>query len=144
MTTGKIDNPSVQALDDAISHLYTMNATSSVARALYDRWQDFLHGGTYALVPDATLFPVYKAFAVAYHLAWRLADNKPSDSPDIGLFTLTSEDVAERWDHVIEGVDTARVVALEAVQSTANAATKALGYGLGAWIFYELFLKRRH
>lgn len=94
----QIRNASIRRLHIAIGWLYALNPDNTAAALLWQSWCEFLQSPGYRLLPDAQLYPVYKAFSKAYHFAWQHAALKPSLTPDVGIVTLYAEDLLENMD----------------------------------------------
>jgi len=123
-------NRSVRVLNVAIVNLWGMNKNSVLASKLFDAWNAFLQSEVGRTAPDTALYPAYKAFSIAYHLAWQQCARKPTVTPDIGLVTLMAEDLIEtsdEFDRVLGGVvDQVARRAREAVGRAADGAASML------------------
>lgn len=137
-------NRSVREMNVAIVELHGRNPKSELARKLFEAWNAFLQTSVARTAPDTALYPAYKAFSVAYHLAWQTCDHKPTKTPDIGLVTLYAEDLietADDFDRVLGGVvDSVKQKAREVISRAADGAT---GLVILVGVFFLLASKRR-
>lgn len=137
-------NRSVRRLNVAIVQLWGLNHGNTLARKLFEAWNAFLQSEVGRTAPDTALYPAFKAFSIAYHLAWQSCARKPSVTPEIGLVTLYAEDLietAEEFDAVLGGVvDQVERRAKEMVGRAADAASSWL---LIAGALFLMLRKRR-
>ena len=137
-------NRSVRVLNVAIVQLFGLNQGNALAKQLFETWNAFLQSEVGRTAPDTALYPAYKAFSIAYHLAWQSCPRKPSVTPEIGLVTLYAEDLietAEEFDAVLGGV--VDQVARRARELAARAADSAKSWIIVVGVLVLLLGKRR-
>jgi hypothetical protein len=99
-----LTNPEVKRLNSAIVALTVKAGTSRSVIALYDRWVRFIGSPTYQLLPDTSLYPIFKAFGVAYVVIARANNIAPTDV-DPSLLVLAAGDAQNTVDAVGRALD---------------------------------------
>lgn len=134
-----IRNHSIKVLHFALGELAAQHPESAAAQQLWRRWLDFLHSDVYRVTPDASLYPIYKAFSQGYHLVWNLVpDPRPTLTPDVSVVTLLAEDLLENMDDF----ERALKKAVKAAGKVAKAVADELWVPLGAAFVLWLLLRR--
>jgi hypothetical protein len=114
-------SPGLQKLNQGISNLMARTAPpSQPVTMLYDRWVRFLQTPSYAMLPDAALWPIYRAFAATYVVVARLEGIQPADV-DASLLALAGYDAQRNLNQVGASLDKALNVAVDGTKRVGGA-----------------------